>query len=77
MARIPSGISGKDMVKILECLGFSFVRHKGSHTALRRPRPTGGHDAAIVPQYNEIDKGLIREILRQCNVDAEDFCSQL
>jgi predicted RNA binding protein YcfA (HicA-like mRNA interferase family) len=55
-------LSGKDLIRILENLGFEIIRINGSHHRLRHP------DGRIttIPVHGNIDlpKGLIRKIIR-------------
>ena len=55
-------LSGKDLIRILENLGFEIIRINGSHHRLR-------HSDGIIttiPVHGNIDlpKGLIRKIIR-------------
>ncbi len=53
MAQLPS-ISGRDVVKVFESLGWSHVRQSGSHMILVRE----GHPATLsVPNHKQVAKG--------------------
>ena len=68
MARL-SSISGKKLVGILAKLGYKVVRQKGSHMRLSAP----DRRSVTVPDYKTIDKSLIRKILRDAEIDLDDF----
>ncbi len=57
-------VSGQEVVKALERLGYRLVRVKGSHAKLVRPLPGGGKHVIVVPLHPELDKGTLRAILR-------------
>ena len=37
--KLPSDVSGQQLVKALERIGFVLIRQKGSHMILRRQKP--------------------------------------
>jgi predicted RNA binding protein YcfA (HicA-like mRNA interferase family) len=57
-------LSGKDVIKVLEKLGFSVVGQKGSHVKLKRMK---GEDSQIltIPNHKELDKGTLKAIYNQ------------
>ena len=61
-------ISGQKTIKILVKLGFVVVRQKGSHVFLQR-----GNDTVTVPLHNPLKKGTLKSILKQANVDLDEF----
>jgi predicted RNA binding protein YcfA (HicA-like mRNA interferase family) len=63
MPKLPV-ISGKELVKKLEKIGFCLVSQKGSHIKLRRENLT-----IIIPQHPEIRKGTLYGILKNTNLD--------
>ncbi len=71
MPKFP-GLSGADLVKALEKLGFTKVRQSGSHMVLRRDS-TG----CVVPNHKELKVGTVNGILRQAGVSAEELKSAL
>ena len=71
MPKFP-GLSGADLVKALEKLGFAKVRQSGSHMVLRR-----GSTGCVVPNHKELKVGTVNGILRQAGVSAEDLKSAL
>ena len=56
-------LSGKDLVKLLEKLGFMIVRIKGSH---HRMKHEDGRVTTVPVHKNEdLPKGLMRKIIRE------------
>ena len=58
-------LSGQDLVKIFTVFGFIMVSQKGSHMKLRRVLASGHKQILTIPAHKEIDKGLLRAILKQ------------
>jgi predicted RNA binding protein YcfA (HicA-like mRNA interferase family) len=65
-------LSGAQIVKALEDLGFRQTRQKGSHVMMRR-----GSQGCVVPLHREVKRGTLAGILRQAGVSAEDFLAAL
>ncbi len=64
-------ISGKDMCKLLEKIGFEKVYGKGSHVRFKH---SDGRMTVVPVHGNEdLGKGLLREILRQINLSKEEY----
>jgi predicted RNA binding protein YcfA (HicA-like mRNA interferase family) len=71
MPKLPL-VSGTEVIRTLERLGFIVLRQKGSHIILRRG-PTG----CVVPNHREIKTGTLSGILKQASVSAEEFIETL
>ena len=67
MAKLPV-LSGHDLVDILKKLGFVVVRQKGSHVSLQK-----GGRKTVVPLHNDLAKGTILGILKQCGLTKADI----
>ena len=65
-------VSGADVVRALQKLGFEVVRQKGSHVIMRR-----GAAGCVVPQHREIKVGTLAGVLKQAGVAVEDFIRAL
>lgn len=65
-------VSGKQMVSLLESLGFIVIRIKGSHHRMKHP---DGRVTTIPVHKNEpLPKGLLRKILREdVIISIEEF----
>ena len=64
-------VSGREVVKALEKIGYVFDRQRGSHMILRQQDPP--HRRLTVPDHNEVAKGTLRAIIRQAGLTVEEF----
>lgn len=64
-------VSGKDMCKILEILGFQKVHQVGSHA--RYVHPDGRKTVVPVHGNEDLGTGLIKEILKQSRISREMY----
>lgn len=67
MPKLPV-LSGRDVVKALESLGFEQVRQRGSHVVMRR-----GARGTVVPLHREVKTGTLAGILRQAELSQDEF----
>lgn len=67
MPKLPR-ISGRDVIRVLESLGFRQVRQRGSHVVMRR-----GDRGCVVPLHAEVAVGTLRSTLRQADVSPQEF----
>lgn len=58
-------LSGSDVVRIFEALGFIQVSQRGSHVKLQRQSADGSKQTLTIPNHPELDKGTLRAIYRQ------------
>ena len=65
-------VSGTQVVRALERLGFVVARQRGSHIVLRR-----GSQGCVVPNHRELKTGTLAGVLKQAGVSAEDFMNVL
>ena len=71
MPKLPH-VSGAEVVRALERLGFEVIRQRGSHIVLRR-----GSSGCVVPNHREIKTGTLSGVFRQAGVSAAEFISAL
>ena len=71
MPKLPR-ISGAEVVRALQRLGFAVARQRGSHIVLRR-----GSTGCVVPNHRELKTGTLAGVLKQAGVSAEDFIEAL
>jgi predicted RNA binding protein YcfA (HicA-like mRNA interferase family) len=64
-------LTGLEIIRALECADFAVVRIRGSHHFLRNPEGR----ATVVPVHagETIGPGLLCKILRDCELDREQF----
>lgn len=71
MPKLPR-VSGAEVVRALERLGFTKVRQSGSHVILRRESK-----GCVVPLHDPVKVGTLAGVLRQAEVSVEEFTSAL
>ena len=69
MSSLPR-ISGRVCAKALSKVGFVLRRQHGSHMILRRDEP---FTQLVVPDHRELDRGTLRAIIKQANLDVDEF----
>lgn len=67
MPKLPI-MSGHELIKILERIGFQIKRQKGSHVILQKEKFT-----TVVPLHKVVDRGTLLEIIRQCGMKRDEF----
>lgn len=70
MTRLPR-LKGKEVVRLLEKIGFHVVRTRGSHIFLRHE--DGRVTTVPVHSGETIGPGLLRSILRDVELSAEEL----
>jgi predicted RNA binding protein YcfA (HicA-like mRNA interferase family) len=68
--KLPTDVSGQELVKILGRTGFVINRQKGSHIILRRGDP---YARVVVPNHNRIRAGTLRQILHEAGMSVEQL----
>jgi len=71
MPKLPH-VSGADVVRALERLGFAVARQRGSHIVMRR-----GSSGCVVPNHRVLKVGTLVGVLKQAGVSTEDFIQAL
>jgi len=65
-------INGRELVMILQTLGFEVIRTKGSHSRLKSVE--GKATSVPIHANKDIPKGLLRKIIREdLGMSLEDF----
>lgn len=67
MGKLPR-VSGAEVVRTLESLGFVVARQRGSHIVMRR-----GAVGCVVPNHREIKTGTLIGVLKQAGVTSDEF----
>ncbi|MBU3925934.1 type II toxin-antitoxin system HicA family toxin [Patescibacteria group bacterium] len=68
MSKLPL-FSGREIIRILEKLGYREVRQRGSHIRLK----CDNKKSVTVPNYDTIDRSLLRKILRDIELSIDEF----
>lgn len=67
MAKLPV-FSGRDLIQLLQKSGFRVIRQKGSHVSMKK-----GDHKSVIPLHDELAKGTLLGILKQCGLTKEDL----
>ena len=67
MPKLPH-VSGAEIQRALERLGFNKVRQSGSHVVMKREGK-----GCVVPMHGEVKVGTLAGLLRQAEVSSEEF----
>ena len=59
---IPKDITGKELVKRLNLLGYVTIRQNGSHVRIQTEQ--NGKHSETVPNHNPMKQGTLRKILK-------------
>lgn len=72
-----SGLTGGQIVRVLERAGFEVLRVSGSHHILGRPGVAGS--SVIVPVHGarDVPPGTVRSIIAQSRLTVDEFMSLL
>ena len=71
MPKLPH-VSGAEVVRALERLGFEKLRQSGSHVIMRR-----GSQGCVVPMHTEVKLGTLAGVLRQADLSPDEFIAAL
>lgn len=74
MAKLPTDLSGQQVRRALERLGFVFRRQRGSHMILRRDEP---YARVVVPDHKRIRPGTLRKILHEAALTVDELLDLL
>jgi predicted RNA binding protein YcfA (HicA-like mRNA interferase family) len=66
--KLPTDISGHELVKVLLRIGFVVNRQRGSHIVLRRDSP---YARVVVPDHKQVRPGTLRQILSEAGMTVE------
>jgi predicted RNA binding protein YcfA (HicA-like mRNA interferase family) len=71
MPRLPM-LSGRQVVRVFESLGWQVNRQSGSHIILVKE----GHLATLsVPDHREVARGTLRSLIRAADLTVAEFLS--
>ena len=74
MGRLPV-VSGRELVRGLEKVGYVVDRQKGSHIVLRHTEPP--FRRVTVPDHKELARGTLRALLRQVGLTLDELIDLL
>jgi predicted RNA binding protein YcfA (HicA-like mRNA interferase family) len=68
--KLPTDLSGQELVSVLLRVGFVVRRQRGSHIVLRRDSP---YARVVVPDHKRVRPGTLRQILNEAGVTVEQL----
>ena len=71
MPKLPH-VSGAEVQRALERLGFQKIRQSGSHVVMKRESK-----GCVVPMHGEVKIGTLAGLLRQAEVTPEEFMREV
>lgn len=71
-SRLPV-VSGLELVRALQRLGYEVARQSGSHVSLRCP----GRPPLTIPMHATIARGTLRSILRAAGLSVDELVDLL
>jgi predicted RNA binding protein YcfA (HicA-like mRNA interferase family) len=74
MTKLPTDLSGRDLIKALQKIGFVVQRQRGSHIILRRDSPFA---RVTVPNHKNLRVGTLRTILHEAQLTVEQLMELL
>ncbi len=69
-------VSGRQVVRALEHIGYRVIRQRGSHIRLR-DEANPNHLPLTVPDHKTVKPGLLRKILRDADLTVDKFVALL
>ena len=79
MSKLPQ-VSGSDVVRLLQSLGYEVIRQRGSHMRLSKVTALGEH-AITVPAHRVLAKGTLSDIIGKVSlwnsIPREDLIRRL
>lgn len=70
--KLPRDLSGQDIAKALQRLGFAIVRQRGSHIRLEH-----GARRVTVPNHGEVNVRTLSSILDQAGLTIDELQEEL
>ena len=70
----PPAMTGWEVVKVFESLGWHFMRQTGSHLIMSRE----GYAAILtIPNHKEVARGTLRGVIRTANTTVAEFIAAI
>ncbi|MGH7813329.1 MAG: type II toxin-antitoxin system HicA family toxin [Candidatus Binataceae bacterium] len=65
-------ISGQDAIRAFQRLGYELVRQRGSHIRLRHPSDPMRRPLTV-PNHKTLKPGLLRRLIRDAQIEVDEF----
>jgi len=72
MAKFPADAPKRNVVKVLQVLGFRIVREK-EHISMVRENSDGSRTSLTMPNHARIKASTLRTICTQCGIARDEF----
>jgi predicted RNA binding protein YcfA (HicA-like mRNA interferase family) len=67
-------LSGREVVRVFEAVGWQVARQNGSHIIMLKE----GEPATLsIPDHREVAKGTLRSLIRAAGLTVEEFVSAM
>lgn len=73
MPRLPI-VPARDCIKVLQRIGFTISRQKGSHITLHRANPAA---RITVPNHGTLKPGMLHKIIKDAGLTVDEFIDLL
>ena len=73
MASLPV-LSGQEVVRVFESLGWSVARQRSSHIIMTKE---GEIVTLSIPNHKEVARGTLRSLIRSANLTVDEFVKSL
>ena len=73
MPKLPS-VRARDCIKVLQRIGFTVSRQKGSHITLHRDNPAA---RTTVPNHGTLKPGMLHKIIKDAGLTVDEFLDLL
>ena len=73
MRKLPL-LSGREVVKVFEHLGWEVARQRGSHIILVKE---GNIATLSVPDHDEVARGTLKTLIARADITVEEFLSTI
>jgi predicted RNA binding protein YcfA (HicA-like mRNA interferase family) len=70
----PPLLSGREIVKVFQRIGYRIVSQRGSHIKIRNDKK---EITLIIPDHREVDRWTLKGILRDAEISVSEFISIL
>ena len=70
----PPAMTGWEVVKVFQLLGWRFMRQTGSHLIMARE---GSVATLAIPNHKEVARGTLRGIIRAADLTVAEFIAAI
>ncbi len=67
-------LSGQEVVRVFEAVGWQIARQSGSHIIMVKE---GEYATLSIPDHREVAKGTLRSLIRAAGLTVDEFVSAM